>query len=37
MASITRNPWKTAPEAAQIEIDRAKAVAQARNYLSRIM
>jgi len=37
MASLTRNRCKTAPEAMQKELDFAKAVVQAHNYLSKVM
>lgn len=37
MATITRNGWKTAHEAAQTEIEWGKAEAQARNYMNRMM
>jgi hypothetical protein len=37
MASLRRDEWKTAADAEQIEMEMAKAVVQARNYLSKIM
>jgi len=37
MASIKRNGWKPAAEAAQMEVEWARAETQARNYMSRIM
>ena len=37
MASLTRNGYKTAPEATQKELDFAKAVVQAHNYLSKVV
>jgi len=37
MASLTRNGSKTAPEAAQKELDFAKAVVQAHNYLGKVV
>jgi hypothetical protein len=37
MASLTRNTWKTNMETDQTEIELAKAVSQARNYLNKVM
>lgn len=37
MATITRNGWKAAPDAAQMEAEWAKAEAQARFYTNRMM
>jgi hypothetical protein len=37
MASLTRNAWKTDVETNQAEMALAKAVVQARNYLSKVM
>lgn len=37
MASLTRNAWKTDMETSRTEMERAKAVVQARNYLNKVM
>jgi hypothetical protein len=37
MASLTQNGWKTTAEVEQTEMERAKAAAQARNYLNKIV
>jgi hypothetical protein len=37
MASLTQNGWKTAAEVEQTEAEWAKAVAQARNYLNKVV
>jgi hypothetical protein len=37
MASLTRNAWKTDMETTQTEMELAKAVFQARNYLNKVM
>jgi hypothetical protein len=37
MASLTRNAWKTDAETDQTEMEKAKAVFQARNYQNKVM
>ncbi len=37
MASLTRNAWKTNVETDRTEMELAKAVFQARNFLNRVM
>jgi hypothetical protein len=37
MASLTRNTWKTDVETDQTELELAKAVVQARNYMNKVM
>jgi len=34
MASVKRDEWKASPEAAQMELEIAKAIVQTRNHLS---
>jgi hypothetical protein len=37
MASLTRNVWKADVETDQTEMELAKAVSQARNYMNKMM
>jgi hypothetical protein len=37
MANLTQNGWKTTVEVEQTEVEWAKAVAQARNYLNKVV
>jgi hypothetical protein len=37
MANLTQNGWKTTVEVEQEAVERAKAVAQARNYLNKMV